>query len=118
VQAVAVAGGTAEGVEWAPLSSTGVHGTVWPEPGWRGTPRTSTDVLRRPSRGSGIPNRHACAVLDTGRLKCWGENWKGQLGYGDTIRRGDEAGEVSAGRCRSGGAGGKMQQGWAGPARG
>ena len=97
------------------------HGTVWPEPGWRGT-RTSIDVLRRPSRGSGIPNRHACAVLDTGGLKCWGENWKGQLGYGDTTRRGDEAGEVSAGRCTqqcSGGAGGRCSGvGWAGSARG
>ena len=26
---------------------------------------------------------HACAVLDNGKLKCWGYNFNGQLGYGN-----------------------------------
>ncbi len=35
---------------------------------------------------------HACARLDDGRVKCWGDNSDGQLGYDDTQNRGDEFG--------------------------
>jgi alpha-tubulin suppressor-like RCC1 family protein len=31
---------------------------------------------------------HTCAVMDSGLLKCWGDNRIGQLGVGDTINRG------------------------------
>jgi hypothetical protein len=31
---------------------------------------------------------HTCAVLDDGHVKCWGLNLEGELGYGDTYRRG------------------------------
>jgi alpha-tubulin suppressor-like RCC1 family protein len=37
---------------------------------------------------------HACAILDDDSLKCWGGNYLGQLGYGDTSQRGDEGGEM------------------------
>lgn len=37
---------------------------------------------------------HVCAVLSDGRVKCWGRNYKGQLGLGDTLSRGDGAGEM------------------------
>ena len=30
---------------------------------------------------------HTCAILDDDTLKCWGDNNKGQLGYGDTTDR-------------------------------
>ena len=37
---------------------------------------------------------HTCAVMDNNDLICWGDNSKGQLGLGDTDKRGDSAGEV------------------------
>ena len=40
---------------------------------------------------------HNCAVVDDGKLKCWGENIYGQLGLGDTFARGDSASEMGAG---------------------
>ena len=30
---------------------------------------------------------HTCAILDDDTLKCWGNNYDGQLGYGDTTSR-------------------------------
>jgi len=37
---------------------------------------------------------HTCAVMDNNDLICWGDNSKGQLGLGDTDKRGDSAGEI------------------------
>ncbi|MGB0730354.1 MAG: RCC1 domain-containing protein, partial [Ilumatobacteraceae bacterium] len=39
-------------------------------------------------------SRHTCTVLDNGSVKCWGHNYRGQLGLGDTDERGDDAGEM------------------------
>lgn len=35
-----------------------------------------------------------CVLLDNDTVKCWGDNLSGFLGYGDTINRGDDPGEM------------------------
>lgn len=37
---------------------------------------------------------HTCAVLNDDSVKCWGSGYKGALGYGDTLTRGDEPYEM------------------------
>lgn len=37
---------------------------------------------------------HTCALLDNEQIKCWGRNFYGQLGLGDTDDRGDAANEM------------------------
>ena len=53
-----------------------------------------------------------CALLDDGHVKCWGINWLGILGYGDTVERGiaprqmgDYLPDVDVGACRATGVG-------------
>ena len=37
---------------------------------------------------------HTCARRNDGSVKCWGENFVGQLGLGDTAPRGDAPGQM------------------------
>ncbi|ACY19173.1 RCC1 domain-containing protein [Haliangium ochraceum] len=47
--------------------------------------------------------KHTCAVLDTGKLRCWGKGDFGQLGYGNTDDIGDQDTPASAGDVPVGG---------------
>ena len=38
---------------------------------------------------------HTCAVLDTGQLRCWGDNGFGHLGQGNNTSVGDSPGETT-----------------------
>jgi alpha-tubulin suppressor-like RCC1 family protein len=66
----------------------------------RGTmPGQMGDALPRvplpgPARAVFAGGTHACAILVSGELTCWGQNNSGQLGVGDTQNRGDQPGEV------------------------
>lgn len=51
-----------------------------------GTGRTATAIA--------TGRDHACALLDNGRVKCWGSNGNGQLGLGDLSNRGDGPAEM------------------------
>lgn len=46
---------------------------------------------------------HTCAVLSTGAIRCWGNNYSGQLGYGHTDPIGDDESAGSAGDIDIGG---------------
>ena len=52
-----------------------------------GTGRTAVGILKSSSRTM-------CALLDNQTLKCWGRNFSGELGIGDTINRGAVPGEM------------------------
>ena len=50
----------------------------------------------RTAKAVSIGQRHVCAILDNGKLKCWGNNSNGQLDYDDTTDRGGNPGDMAA----------------------
>jgi len=46
------------------------------------------------ARQIALGERHSCALLNSGQVKCWGQNNLGQLGQGNTTKRGDTADEM------------------------
>lgn len=46
---------------------------------------------------------HACALLSTGKVRCWGQGGAGELGYGNTNDIGDDELPASAGDVNVGG---------------
>jgi alpha-tubulin suppressor-like RCC1 family protein len=62
----------------------------------RAVPTSPVDLAGHAARAITVGDSHVCVVLDSGELKCWGENTSGQLGLGDTDNRGDGPGELGA----------------------
>jgi len=62
----------------------------------RPVPAGPVDLGGHAARAIAIGNSHVCVVLDSGELKCWGQNESGQLGLGDTDNRGDGPSEMGA----------------------
>ncbi|MCX5789600.1 MAG: hypothetical protein NTX64_14010 [Elusimicrobia bacterium] len=61
------------------------------------TPDTLTPVdlgTGRTAAKIALGEAHTCALLDNGQVKCWGDNTYGQLGLGDTTKRGDNPGQM------------------------
>jgi alpha-tubulin suppressor-like RCC1 family protein len=49
-----------------------------------------------------VGDKHICALLNVGRVRCWGYNSDGQLGYGNTEALGDNPGEMPPGNVSVG----------------
>ncbi len=50
-----------------------------------------------------VGDYHTCALLSTGNVRCWGQGFSGQLGYGNTSDIGDDESPASAGDVNVGG---------------
>ena len=68
-----------------------------------GTAAAEMTALTAVSLGTGLTatsmdlgENHTCAVLNNGRIKCWGLNTSGQLGIESTSTIGDQSGEMSS----------------------
>ena len=59
--------------------------------------------LIRPAVAISVGAGHTCAVLDNGRVRCWGHGLEGQLGYGNTDTIGDNETPASVGPVAAGG---------------
>jgi hypothetical protein len=57
-------------------------------------PEAAVPRQRAVAIGIALGKKHACALLDDHRVKCWGSNIVGQLGYGDKIDRGNLPSEM------------------------
>jgi alpha-tubulin suppressor-like RCC1 family protein len=75
-------------------------------------PYTAGDV---PLRGKAVQlalgGHHTCALLDSGWVRCWGDNTSGQLGYGHTHPVGDDEPITSQGFVNLGGSAVKLAAG-------
>ncbi len=69
----------------------------------RGTMAGSMEALPVVNLGAGrtakalsVGYGFTCVILDTGDVKCWGDNWRGELGQDDFTNRGNTPGSMAA----------------------
>ena len=74
------------------LGDTNTRGDNWYEMG-DNLPAVNLGTGRM-ARAISVGDSHTCAVLDDDSVKCWGSNYSGQLGLGDTNTRGDNWNEM------------------------
>jgi cysteine-rich repeat protein len=53
-------------------------------------------VLGERVKSMSVAAFHTCVLLESGKVKCWGANARGQLGVGNTSNQGDGANEMAA----------------------
>ncbi|AKF85338.1 hypothetical protein MFUL124B02_11390 [Myxococcus fulvus 124B02] len=74
---------------------SGSHDSIGVRPDQMGAALTPVNLgTGRTAKSVSVGFSYACAILDEGSLKCWGNNREGQLGLGDTADRGDAPGEM------------------------
>ncbi len=74
------------------LGDTTARGSV---PGQMGSALGTIDLgVGRTATAISAGKEHACALLDSGQVKCWGNNANGRLGLGDVKARGDAKNEM------------------------
>jgi alpha-tubulin suppressor-like RCC1 family protein len=62
-----------------------------------GAEQATSKQQRLPAGLFAAGNNHTCAILSTGRVRCWGLGIEGRLGYGNTASIGDDDTPASAG---------------------
>lgn len=68
------------------------------------TPASAGDIdLGGPVKQVAVGDAHACALLEDGAVRCWGQGRYGKLGYGNTNNIGDDETPASAGDVNVGG---------------
>ena len=73
----------------------GSPSSIGNDPGEMGTALVPVDLgAGRTARAITAGVSHACAVLDNGQVKCWGQNDDAELGLGDTTNRGLAPGQM------------------------
>lgn len=77
------------------------------------TPKSAGDVnVGGPVKQIAAGGRHTCALLESGKVRCWGRGDLGALGYGNKETIGDDEPPESAGDVDVGGAVVELSTGW------
>jgi alpha-tubulin suppressor-like RCC1 family protein len=97
----------------AALGYPGTPGTPLEDIGDDETPADAGDIdIGAPISHIAPGLAHTCALLTTGKVRCWGFGGLGRLGYGNTFAIGDDESPASAGDVDIGGKVVQLAAGW------